>query len=109
MEDRKSNEASDDKQPGAGEYQFFRHSLGTKVRDKVTGFTGIVVCQSKWLFGCKRYTVQPLELKDGKRTETDCFDEDQLDPLDGGLVDSEESPGGGPMPEPKRPPNVRRQ
>jgi hypothetical protein len=40
--------------------------LGDKVKDRVTGLTGIVIARTDWLNGCIRMTVQPQELKDGK-------------------------------------------
>lgn len=30
--------------------------LGDKVKDTITGFTGVAVCISKWLNGCVRWT-----------------------------------------------------
>lgn len=56
----------------------FKIELGTKVKDKITGLTGIVVCKAEWLYGCIRYVVQPQELKDGKPVDNCSFDEDQL-------------------------------
>ena len=42
--------------------------LGDLVKDKVTGFTGIVICRAVWLNGCARLTVQPQKVgKDGKK------------------------------------------
>lgn len=56
--------------------------LGAKVRDKVTGLTGIVVCRSEWLHGCVRIVVQPQELKDGKPVESSVFDEPSLEVIE---------------------------
>lgn len=53
--------------------------LGDVARDKITGFTGVVVCRSKWLHGCERLVLQPRELKDGKPIESAAFDEPQLE------------------------------
>jgi hypothetical protein len=52
--------------------------LGDKVKDRVTGLTGIVVARTDWLNGCIRMVVQPQELKDGKPVETSCFDIEEL-------------------------------
>lgn len=52
--------------------------LGDKVKDRVTGLTGIVVARTDWLNGCIRMMVQPQELKDGKPVETSCFDIEEL-------------------------------
>jgi hypothetical protein len=52
--------------------------LGDKVKDKVTGFKGIVVSAHDYLNGCTRLTVQPKLKKDGTMPETETFDEPQL-------------------------------
>jgi hypothetical protein len=59
----------------------FKLELGTKVRDRVTRLEGIVVGRHEYLYGCRRYTVQPVELKDGKPVEQTGFDEDALEVL----------------------------
>lgn len=43
--------------------------VGDEVRDTITGFSGVVVCRSEWMYGCLRIAVQPRELKDGKPVE----------------------------------------
>ncbi len=60
----------------------FKINLGAEVRDRVTGFKGIVVARTEWHFGCRRYVVQPPGLtKEGKTFETGNFDEDALEVL----------------------------
>ncbi len=54
-------------------------NLGDKVKDKVTGFTGIAIGRTTWLHGCDRYVVQPIVGKDGKLPENQVFDELQLE------------------------------
>ena len=66
--------------------------LGDRVKDKVTGFTGIVIARTEWLYGCVRYGIQAEELKDGKPLEAQWLDEKQLD--------WEAKTLGGPMPDP---------
>jgi hypothetical protein len=40
--------------------------LGDRVRDRMTGFSGIAIAITEWLYNCRRITVQPTELdKDG--------------------------------------------
>jgi hypothetical protein len=56
--------------------------LGSKVRDKITGLTGIAVGRTEWLHGCARISVQPQELKDGKPCEISSYDEPQIEVLD---------------------------
>lgn len=53
--------------------------LGDKVKDSVTGFTGIAIARTTWLHGCDRLVVQPEgQTKDGKLFENYTFDEKQL-------------------------------
>ena len=54
-------------------------NLGDKVKDSVTGFTGIAIGRTVWLHGCNRITVQPEGInKEGKVFEPHGFDEPQL-------------------------------
>ena len=53
--------------------------LGDRVKDPITGFTGIVVVVATWLHGCIRVGVQPEKLgKDGKPQEDRHFDQSAL-------------------------------
>lgn len=56
----------------------FKFDLGDKVKERITGFEGVVVCQSRYLTGCNRYAVQSQELRDGKPADWVYFDEDML-------------------------------
>jgi hypothetical protein len=57
-------------------------NLGDKVKDRVTGFTGIVTSISHYLNGCIRCGVQPEVLeKDGKYPEALNIDIEQLEVL----------------------------
>lgn len=56
--------------------------LGDKVRDSISGFTGIVMSRTEFLYGCVRVGVAPQELKDGKMLENGHFDEPQLEILE---------------------------
>ena len=53
--------------------------LGQKVRDTITGYTGVAVARTEWMYGCVRITVQSQELKDGLPTEGYAVDEPQLE------------------------------
>jgi hypothetical protein len=57
----------------------FKFSNGDEVKDKITGFKGIIVAQTRWLNGCIRYLIQPQTLRDGKTIEGESIDEGQLD------------------------------
>lgn len=49
--------------------------LGDEVRDRISGFKGIVICLSQWLSGCDRIVVQPRQLRqDGGLNMTESFD-----------------------------------
>lgn len=52
--------------------------LGDRVKDPVTGVSGIVTCITTWLHGCIRVAVQPEKLHDGKPLEAVHFDQSQL-------------------------------
>ena len=82
-------------------------NLGDKVKDSVTGFTGIAVARTEWLHGCMRILVQPDTLqKDGAVQEAVNFDEPQLLLIKAGKVAREPKPRptarGGPKPAPQQ-------
>ena len=54
--------------------------LGDRVRDKMTGFEGVAVSRTEYLYGCVSIGVQPTGLtdKDGKPKELEYFDEQRL-------------------------------
>lgn len=77
--------------------------LGDLVKDKLTGFEGVVVGITQWLNACRHIGVKPIFLdKDGKPREAIWFDEPQIsvlheeffqpDPVDPGAT-------GGPVPD----------
>lgn len=80
--------------------------LGDRVRDRITGFEGIVIGITEWLYQCRRPYVQPTGLHDGKPLEAQSFDEDQLEVVEAGAfapsshVASTARETGGPRPEP---------
>jgi len=52
--------------------------LGMKVKDIVSGFTGIVTSYTTFLNGCVRLCVDPPMKKNGDFVEPRCFDIQQL-------------------------------
>ena len=52
--------------------------LGDLAKDKITGFTGVVICVSNFLNGCTRCAIQPKELEKGIPIEEHYFDIEQL-------------------------------
>jgi hypothetical protein len=80
-------------------------ALGSKARDKITGYTGIVIATTDWLSGCRRVTIQTQEMKDGKPIDSCCFDESQVETIEEKTTVSEiadPARPGGPAPSPKR-------
>ncbi len=62
--------------------------LGVRVRDTVTGFTGIVVCWLVYLNGCEHYGVVPAydaEKHAGKYPAVEYIDVGQLEEVDAGI------------------------
>jgi len=76
--------------------------LGNKVKDKVTGFEGIVVAKSTYLQGCNRALVQPKVNKEGVVPDSVSFDEPDLIFVDRGLAPEKKKT-------PKKPPGGPRQ
>ena len=61
--------------------------LGDRVKDKISGFSGIATGRYEYLYGCVRINVQSEKLKDGKVQDGLVFDEDQLEILKTGAVE----------------------
>jgi hypothetical protein len=59
--------------------KYFKYGLGWKVRDIVTGYSGIITSRSQWLTGCNTYGILQQELKDFKPVEAQWFDETRLE------------------------------
>ena len=52
--------------------------LGSKARDIVSGFKGVVTAEYRFLHGCTRYAIQPPVKEDGTVPDHQVFDEPQL-------------------------------
>lgn len=62
----------------------FERSFGDVVRDKFSGFEGVVVSLSRWAYGCTRATVQPRCKEGENQVPASCaFDEQQLELIEG--------------------------
>lgn len=59
----------------------FKFDLGETVRDKVSGFEGIVVTRGDHVSGCDSYGVQTKTLKDGAPQDLKWFDEPRLEAI----------------------------
>lgn len=86
-----------------------RIELGDIAKDAVSGFTGVVVADTVWLHGCRRFTLASQKLKeDGSTQENHTFDENQLVLVTKSVVettgasrDAEGKVPGGPTPNPE--------
>lgn len=56
----------------------FKFNLGSEVKDKITGFKGIIRGRTQYLTGYNVYGVQSQKLKDDKPLEWIWFDEMQI-------------------------------
>lgn len=54
--------------------------LGETYRDGITGFEGVAVSRTEFLFGCVRVGLEPTELREGKPIDLQWFDEQRLVP-----------------------------
>jgi hypothetical protein len=70
--------------------------LGSKVKDKVTGFKGTVTARIEYLNGCIQYCVMPKVAKDNKAVEGQYIDVEQLE-IEGTGLKIKSKPGGGPQ------------
>lgn len=71
--------------------------LGSKARDIITGFTGIITSRATYLTGCDQYCIKPQKLmKDGSMQEGVYFDIEQIEILDAKPLKVNTRPTGGP-------------
>ena len=77
--------------------------IGMTVRDKVTGYQGLVTAITTYITGCDRALVTPRVLPDGK-IESEWIDVPCLERVgkDRLLIDSDRYAGGGPNPPPRK-------
>lgn len=79
--------------------------LGDRVRDRYTGFQGILVARTEWLYGCTRVGIECSDLKDGKPIEPQWFDEQRVElvaSLDKFESEQSSATSGGPRTVPQR-------
>lgn len=58
--------------------------LGDIATDRISGFTGTVIAVTEWLNGCRRITISPAELHEGKPVESHTFDAEQVEKIESG-------------------------
>jgi len=69
--------------------EIMRIGLGRRVKDSITGYEGVTVARTSWLYGCERITIQGDLDKNGKIPDTVTIDEEQLI-----VVESKKKPNG---------------
>lgn len=79
-----------------------RINLGDEARDTISGLKGKVVAVTEWLYGCRRITIQPRELKDGVPVNSYTLDEGQTELIEPLTPPAQPKTNGGPRPEPTR-------
>lgn len=60
-------------------------NFGKLVRDKVTGFEGVVIGRCDYLYGCSQYGIVPKVDKDGKTGEVHWFDAGRIEVVGAGV------------------------
>ncbi|GAF86063.1 unnamed protein product [marine sediment metagenome] len=83
-----------------GEQTMIKIKLGDRVRDKITGFTGIATARTEWLYGCICITIQGERLEKGVPIEPHTFDQSSLEEVktSTGIKRDKEDPPAGPRP-----------
>lgn len=71
--------------------------LGVRVRDALSGFTGMTTSRVEYITGCKQYGIQPPVGEDGKMPDVIYLDEQRLEVLDPQPVEQASRTTGGPM------------
>lgn len=62
-------------------------NLGDRAKDVISGFSGIVVGRTTWLYGCDRVGLQGEKLgKDGRVSDVQWFDAAQVVVVKAGVV-----------------------
>lgn len=72
-------------------------TLGTKVRDVITGFEGMATGRAEYLTGCVQVCVSPRIGDDGKVRDSHWFDEDRLEVVDAKPIALKIANAGGPQ------------
>ena len=71
--------------------------LGSKVKDKISGLTGIAMTRLEYLNGCVQYAVQPKMEKGATEIPSWNIDEEQLEVIGEAKKAKKKTKTGGPM------------
>jgi hypothetical protein len=78
-------------------------ALGDKVKDDVSGFTGVVTGWFEHIHGLPTCSVQPQELREGKPVQAQTYDVGQLRSVKPAVVEPVQKQTGGPRDNPSAP------
>ena len=70
--------------------------LGNNYKDRITGFAGVATGHVRYITGCNQVLLAPTVDKEGKLRESQWFDEQRLEALDGATIVLENSGTPGP-------------
>jgi hypothetical protein len=71
-----------------------KFKLGQRVKDRVTGFTGIATNRLEYLNGCIQYCVKPQHKEGEKIPDGEYIDQQQLELVDEGITVKSKKTGG---------------
>ena len=71
-----------------------KFKLGSKLRDTITGFTGIATAKVKYINGCVQYCLTPKAKDNDVRPNGEYFDVQTLEIVDDGVTFEEKKTGG---------------
>jgi hypothetical protein len=76
----------------------FKFEMGDTVKEKVSGFRGIIMAMYFYHTGCKHYGIAPMKLsKEGKLLEWENIDQERLILVKRSIM-KKSKPRGGPVP-----------
>lgn len=78
----------------------FKYGLGSTARDKITGYEGLIIARTEWLYGCHRYILQAQKLDDkGNPIAPHHVDQDAIELITAADIPVKSTGGDAPMPE----------
>lgn len=63
----------------------FKHELGLRAKDPISGFEGIIVSRVNYVFGCAHYGLASEKTEGGATIKTEYFDEARIEIIDNGV------------------------
>ena len=72
----------------------FKFELGSRAKDKITGFEGIIIYRTQWINNCNVYGLKPTKLRDDKPIDSCQFDEPQIEIIEKEVIEPKRKTGG---------------